>query len=119
MSDSEHANIRVHSSQRSASSFKGLNMQMVKYATHSKFSLPALAQLAETQGDFSSNLIADSCAFHNIFQSIANRLITLVKELTAFFVLNTSMATLSYLLSTVLKENGPFRTTISQVFRSL
>lgn len=93
-------------------------MQMVKYATHSKMRLPALAQLAETQGDFSSNFISDSCAFANIFHSISNYLIALVKELTTFFVLTTSMATLSYLLSTVLKENGLFPT-ISRVFRSL
>lgn len=95
-----------------------MNMQMVKYATHSTFSLPALAQLTKTQGDFSSNLISDSCAFPNIFQSISNHLIALVKELTTFFVLTTSMAALCYLLSTVLTENGPFPT-ISRVFRSL
>lgn len=49
--------------QRSASLLKGLSMQMVKYATHSKFSLSAFAQLAKTQGDFSSNIISDRCIF--------------------------------------------------------
>lgn len=101
LSDSEHAEIPVHVLQRSASSLKGLSMQMVKYAAHSKFSLPALAQLAQIQGDFSSNLNCDSCAFPNMFQSISNHLIALVKELTTFLVLTTSMTTLSYLLSTI------------------
>lgn len=114
LSDSEHANSHVHSSQRSASSLKGLSMQMVKYTTHSKFSLRALAQLAETQGDFRSNLISDSCAFPNIFQSISNHLIALVKELTTFFVL-----TLSYFTFHCLKGKWTLPNQISSLQESL
>lgn len=53
----------------------------------------------------------------NIFQSIWKHLLALVK-LTIFFVLTTSMTTLSCLPSTVLEENKPFAN-ISWVFRSL
>lgn len=52
LSDSEHANTFSP-----ASLLKALSMQMGKYATYSKFSLSAFAQLAKTQGDFSSNII--------------------------------------------------------------
>lgn len=50
-------------SQSSDSLLKGLSMQILKYATHSKCSFSAVAQLAKTQGDFSSNIISDRCVF--------------------------------------------------------